>query len=313
MQDVSLSIIIPTLRREEMRRCLASIEKYTADIRYEVLIIAPFDWPDQSDVVLVREEKPEGVYRAVSRGFEVAAGEYVIHMPDDARATPGWAQNMISFVEAHPGLVEGNFRHFDVRGERPEPGVYGRLYAPFLCMKRADIRRVGGLMDPHFRSFWGDPDLSLRVWHAGGEVRTCPDAWIYHADHDDTIHKRSLSQYFTADREAFMARWEPIYGVPGVPFRGSVPIAHQLPRTPPPERCTKLFQALMREDWTAMERLVTDAAGEVCVEALPVLYRTLCDRAASRSGGEVLQQALSWTRAAIHRWAMESGEISSPH
>ena len=126
---VLISVIIPSLRPLQLRQCLASIERYTADIEYEVIVVSPFDIDMSQNVVHVKESKSEGVYRAVAAGYERAKGEYIIHIPDDSRATPLWAVNMIAFMKPHDGeIFEGNFRHFDARGERPEPGFYGKLF-----------------------------------------------------------------------------------------------------------------------------------------------------------------------------------------
>jgi len=225
MDKPLVSVILPSLRPFQLAQCLASIERHTGDIDYEVVVVSPFDIEPHPNVVHVKETKSEGVYKAVANGYEQAKGEYIIHIPDDCRATPHWTANMIAFMRPHNDeIFEGNFRHFDVRGERPEPGIYGKLYAPFLCIRRDKVARIGGLMDCYYKSFWGDLDLSLRVWHCGGRVETCPNAWVYHADCNDDVYKRSHSSYFIYDRQAFIQRWHHLYAQPGESFLGSQPI-----------------------------------------------------------------------------------------
>lgn len=303
MPKVLVSMIIPSLRTAQLAQCLASIERYTAGIDYEVVVISPFDIEPRPHVFHIKEAKPEGVYRAVASGYEQAKGEYIIHIPDDSRATPLWAANMIAFMRPRDGeIFEGNFRHFDARGERPEPGIYGKLYAPFLCIRRDTVDRIGGLMDCYYKRFWGDPDLSLRVWHNGGKVETCPNAWVYHADCNDEIYKSSYNSYFIRDREAFIQRWHHIYAQPDESFLGSQPVktlkepaSSQLP----PEACAKLYVGIRRRDWKTVRNVLMSSSSDSCTypEGFPILYNYAVEMLrAPFTSQKTLYVVLQWLR-----------------
>ncbi len=304
MGEPVVSIILPSLRPSQLTQCLGSIERYTRGVGYEVVVVSPFDIESHPNVAHVKEDSPEGIYKAVALGYERARGEYIIHMPDDTRATPLWAANMIAFMRPHDnGIFEGNFRHFDARGERPEPGYYGKLFAPFLCIRRDKVDRIGGLMDCCYSSFFGDPDLSLRIWYHGGRVETCPNAWIYHADCDDQVHKSSDSSYFLRDREVFIKRWHHIYARPGdsKDFYASHPIDNQnLSPDLPPEECAKLYVSIKRRDWKTVKKAIMSSDGDVCIypEGFPILYDYVMGmmKSARTSNRKTLYSVLRWLR-----------------
>ncbi|MBI4232794.1 glycosyltransferase [Candidatus Peregrinibacteria bacterium] len=303
MDKPAVSIILPSLRLAQLKQCLASIKSYTVGITCEVIVISPFDIEPYPNVVHVKETKPEGVYKAVDSGYEQARGEYLIHIPDDSRATPHWAGNMIEFMRPYDNeIFEGNFRHFDVRGERPEPGIYGKLFAPFLCIRKDKADKIGGLMDCYYKSSWGDPDLSLRVWYNGGRVETCPNAWIYHADCNDEVHRESHDKYFIRDQQAFVRKWHHIYARPGESknFYASYPIEKQnlLPGLPP-EQCARLYVSIKRRDWQAVRAILTSKDTNFCFypEGLSILYDyTMETLKLPGVPGETLNPVLEWIR-----------------
>lgn len=272
-----ISIVIGSIRPLQLTSCLDSIHCCTGDINYEVVVVSPFEVPQHPKVVHVREKELRGYYNAIADGCEAAQGDYIIHIADDCRATPQWASNMIAFMNFHQGeIFEGSFRHFDVRGERPEQGHYGKLIAPFICIGRETLSRVGGMiMDTNYRRFFGDPDLSLKVWANGGNVLSAPDAWIYHCDYDDDQYKKAYNQYFEKDRQTFINRWYPVFG-----RQGDAPLGHEQPLRKgispielPPEQVTQIYASLQRRDWDTVENIIKFSKDCVYAEGFPVLHR----------------------------------------
>ena len=184
------SIVIPSLRPAVLNSCIKSIMK-SVGVTYEILV----------------DTEPGGKYKAVSRIMNKISGEYVLHIPDDVLLKPDSIKRMIDFCG--DGFVLGSFRTFSKKWN-VEDGpsiIYGLEYSRFPFIKTSFIDRVGGLMDTVFSSFYGDPDLSLRVWSAGGVVKTCPDAWLIGVEEEDLVHSSSKKQYERKDKEAFESRW----------------------------------------------------------------------------------------------------------
>lgn len=277
MNKPLISVILGSIRPSQLAQCLASIHNYTKDIDYEVVIVSPFDIEPHPNVVHIKEVEPKGYYKAVACGFERAKGQYIIHIADDNRATPHWAANMIAFMRPHDDeIFEGSFCHFDVRGERAEQGHYGKLIAPFICIRKDKAEQIGGLMDCYYKSFCGDPDLSLRVWHSGGRVETCPNAWVYHHDCDDELYEIRYDKYFNHDLQAFIRRWYPIFArLDDTPLGHEQPLGEQPSFTElPPEECTKIHVSLQRRDWKAVTNILSSKDSDACIypEGFPVLH-----------------------------------------
>lgn len=188
------------MRPQSMETLRDSIAVRVKD--YELIVISPYYI---SGVTLIKEDEPKGIYKAVEEGLKIAKGEYILHMPDDIHPTLGCVEVMEEFVGDK--FAVGNFRF---KREKPVPihAYYGKPYSwcPFISRKSLD--KLGGvLMDTHFTSFYGDPDLSLRMLKAGGEVLTCENAWMQMVGVADEIKKQSLEKYEQEDRRKFIERW----------------------------------------------------------------------------------------------------------
>ena len=88
--------------------------------------------------------------------------------------------------------------------------VFGRVFAGFMCMRRDKAELIGGFLDyPYYRAWFLDPDLSLRVWQAGGKVETCNDAQVLllPEPEGDIVASGNREKYYNRDGEAFRKRW----------------------------------------------------------------------------------------------------------
>jgi len=212
-----VSIIIASLRPNELKQCLESIHQCSAGIDYEVVVISPFDIEPHPRVVHIRERKPEGNYNAVAKGYRRAKGEYVVALSDDLVVTQGWLKSMVAFMRPHDNEVfQGRFRHMVAHGdvvlERPLMNYFGFMFSGFPCMRK-DKLQEGGLFDNKLlHGFWGDPDLGLRVWTNGGRVETCQDSVIVAYPCLDELDRTSKEKWQEADGKAFCQRWEPTFG-----------------------------------------------------------------------------------------------------
>lgn len=225
---MEVSIIIASLRPNELKRCLDSIYGCSEGIDYEVVVVSPFDIEPHPRVVHVKEKKAEGNYNAVAKGYKKAKGEYIVVLSDDLVVTQGWLQNMVAFMRPHDNEVfQGRFKHMvmhesggqSVVLERPLMNYFGYMFSGFPCMRRDKLDQIGGLFDNTLlHGFWGDPDLGLRVWSYtrvvgyNGSVQTCPDSVILAYPCLDELDRTSKEKWQQSDGEAFCRRWEPILG-----------------------------------------------------------------------------------------------------
>jgi GT2 family glycosyltransferase len=215
---MKLSIILPSLREDNLSKCLLSIYagSYTD---YEVIVIGKFDalfkfgnWWEETklNIKFIEDDKCIGTTYAIQKGLEEASGEYIVTLSDDARVCPYWDKHMINFLESlqQKKIIVGNFRVFDHTGEMPNIGYYGKQFSMFPIMRRSDIDKLGIYYSTEFNAYYSDPDLGIRINQANGIIATCPIAFIYHIFNDDTIYAQNKIRYWFDDEKKFKTKWK---------------------------------------------------------------------------------------------------------
>lgn len=258
-----ISVILPSLRPEKARKCIDSIAETSEGVNYEVVVVSPLNMSElllgcqgYHRIKFVHEEKKEGSCKANTLGYENAAGKYVFAMADDQRLGQDCLKNLIGFMRPHDQeIFLAGARCCGVYGAAPECKTYGFYYAFNPCIRRDLVQPVGGFYDPYYKSYYGDPDLSMRVWHHGGRVELCPDAWVeFHNEFDD-LDFESHDDYAERDFKAFFERWHPIYGhlvKSSNEMDINVGNKYAFPGIPP-EKCTRLIVFLRKRDWAALK------------------------------------------------------------
>lgn len=190
---MELSILIPSARPKRFREFLKSVVRNTDGIDYEFVV----------------EQKRGVLYEIINELFDRAQGEYVVLICDDCYVQPDWAKNMLRFMKKHPPMTIGSFKLM-IEGKDAKPIVYyDKLCAIIPCVRREEVKaRYGYLLDPEFKRFYGDPDLSLRYWSVGGNVVECPNAKVDMYRWRDTIKSNDVRSYFDVDDKAFKQRWD---------------------------------------------------------------------------------------------------------
>ena len=207
-----LSILLPSLRPDAVRRKVEEFLLTNADVDYELVIVSPFKVEGER-VVHVPETERRGVIHAINEAYRHDKGQYIVLWSDDATPEHGCLRRMLDFVRNKPIPFLASFRRRGLNGKEAEQwAVYGKLYAGWLCAARQTFDRVGGLFEPSFKNYWADPDLSLRVWKQGGKVEVCKDAWIGVEQIDDQVKSDNLSSSFDKDTSVFFERWHSEFG-----------------------------------------------------------------------------------------------------
>ena len=221
-----LSIIIVSYNtRELLRACLSSIvETLASDVPYEIIVVdnASVDGSVEMlrefpQVKLVESEKNLGFAAANNRGLALSSGRYLLLLNSDTVLRKGALQELVDFLETHPGVGvvtgrlmygDGSFQHsafsfptlwmtfFDffplnhrfvdsrLNGRYPK-GAYA---APFeidhplgACMmvRREVLEQVGPLSEDYFM-YCEEIDWCLRIKAAGWRIYCQPKAEIVH-------------------------------------------------------------------------------------------------------------------------------------
>ncbi|MHB8124404.1 MAG: glycosyltransferase family 2 protein [Desulfitobacteriaceae bacterium] len=259
-----ISVILPTLRPEKAWKCIENIASSSEGINYEVVVVSPLNMRDllvgckgYQRIIFVLEKNKEGSCKANTLGYENATGKYIFALADDHRLGQDCLKNLLEFMRPHDHeRFLAGARCYGVYGAAPECKTYGFYYAFNPCIQKNVVKHVGGFYDPYYKSYYGDPDLSMRVWHSGGKVELCPDAWVeFHNEFDD-VDFESHDDYAERDFNAFFKRWHPIYGhLVNSNNEKDINIGNKytFPGIPP-EKCTRLIVFLRKKDWSALKK-----------------------------------------------------------
>lgn len=217
MNNIKLSIILPSLRENNLNKCLKCIYS-NSFTNYEVIVVGNFEplfllggWWNQTNlnIKFIDDDKCIGTTYAIQRGFEKATGEYIVTLSDDALVCPHWDDHMIAFLEKQPTnkIVLGNFRVYDHTGEMPKIGYYNRQFSMFPILKKSDIEKLGIYYSTEYNAFYSDPDLGMRVSEANGLIANCNTAIIYHIFNPDEGWLQRKENYMQRDEELFKSKW----------------------------------------------------------------------------------------------------------
>jgi len=205
-----ISVLLPTIRQDRFRRSFDSIHPAAGTVPYEVIIVADFE-SEALDCVapekhlhcrwIVRERR--GVVDAVNAAYQAARGEYLFLFNDESILEPGALEFLYDAAVERPGTIVSPL-HLPAF-----PFVYyGQPFVPFPFAHRDTFAQLGGMLDPAYKGFYADPDLSLRAHARGVPIHTVETAILHHTNVHDERHHEALGRYFERDRATFRARWD---------------------------------------------------------------------------------------------------------
>lgn len=207
-----VSLTLPSINQNLCEITVNKILEITRDVDYEIVVVSPFEIRAPK-VKWVLETERMGNLAAHQQAHLHSQGELIVTFTDDIEpAEPHWLKN------AHDFYLNRS-RHFFPYACGLNVGVfhivYGRLFPTFPMISRQSIEKVGPYYDPAYHSYYGDPDLALRVWAAGGRCECCPKARVRGIkDRLGTARPRDSEpgSWHQRDLETFLNRWHHIYG-----------------------------------------------------------------------------------------------------
>lgn len=159
-------------------------------------------------IVVVRQDANSGFAAASNAGARAASGELLLFLNNDTIPIEGWLDALLAAADDHPeaaafgakllwpdnvvqhaGVViaQGGLPHHIYAGfPSGHPAVNAAREMPAVtaaCMlvRRAAFEAAGGF-DESYLNGYEDVDLCLRLRQAGGAVRYCPEAVVYHLE-----------------------------------------------------------------------------------------------------------------------------------
>jgi len=245
----NVSIVIPCQDRMAFARsCLATLRETLPSWFRGEIIVVDFDSSDGTASVLtrlrtddrirvVRINSNRNVLAACNRGAQVARGDYLLFLDQDAVLLPGWLSPMLSvFAEyGDAGAVGGKLLFEDgslreagrlvfADGSAAQigsfdPDVEAPLYlyvrevdsvsGGFLMTPRSLFRELGGF-DARYRVGHYENDYCFSVRAAGRRIYYQPESVMVSVDgmRAGSDLAPALKQYQVVDRKIFAARWQ---------------------------------------------------------------------------------------------------------
>ncbi|MCS7021596.1 MAG: glycosyltransferase family 2 protein [Gemmataceae bacterium] len=245
--------MIPTHRGGEILcRCLDSLRRH-APQGTEVIVVDDGSTADTVSGIVrahpgvryVRLSRQRGFCQAANVGIEIASGNIVELLNDDAEVTAGWARAALrhfatpSVVAVAPlvlyrsGIPE-NPPRIDSAGDDYDPGGFawkrghGRPWdhrLPVLLRRSGPVQSVSGCaafyrreallavggFDMRFKAYFEDVDLSLRLRQRGGQIIYEPASMVWHigASSYGLVPRRRLLELQSCNEERlFWKHWE---------------------------------------------------------------------------------------------------------
>lgn len=150
-----------------------------------------------------------GSSRVLAQAFKAtwAQNKYIAWLSEICLPAPGALDKMVSWLGGN-GPKVAEFRTFPpvTAGHYRVCTILGKQYARWGMVSRATLKAIGGFFDETFVAHYGDVDLSLRCWKAGGSVGTCTDAII-----EMNGHWHVSTAPNSQDEANFIAKWSKDY------------------------------------------------------------------------------------------------------
>jgi hypothetical protein len=207
------SILLCSLFPEMFDRALANVYETCGGADYEIVAVTPFA-VDRPRVRWVKEAEAKGTVYAYDTAYRHSTGDYIFGFNDDSILQPGWLGHVLAFIAAREQL----FFPYSC-GLHTVPGgvgtLFGLYYPYYHFTGRRSVEAAGGWIRPIFRAHFGDGDLAMRIWAAGGRCEVCRDALIAPVERRESLPEsavRNRQDVIYRDVQTFLGEWGERFG-----------------------------------------------------------------------------------------------------
>ncbi len=240
-----VSVVVVTYNNlEYTRACLSSLELYSDYANMEVIVVDNASSDDTpayleewrlggADRQVILNTDNRGFAAANNQGLELADGEYLVMLNNDAYVTPGWIATLVSHMRRNPvlgmlGPVTNNIgnearieiNYADMEAMLGAAGEYTRRHAgqltplhtaAFFCvmMPRRVYEKIGALDEAFGIGMFEDDDYCRRVQQAGWTIACADDVFIHHnlsASFNKIKHEKRQAM-FEQNKAIYEAKW----------------------------------------------------------------------------------------------------------
>ena len=235
------SIIILTYNNLEYTKgCLESIQKYTEEGTYELIIIdnhstdQTVEWlKKQKNLKVIYNEENLGFPKGCNQGIQLASKENdILLLNNDTIVTANWLKNLQTclYSDASIGAVgptcnqdenlQGSDFTYETFSEMQEKALKNNISDPnrweekvfligfCLLIKREVINKIKTLDEAYTPGYIEDNDLCLRILKENYRLILCHDVFIHH--YLGTAFRKNLNTFYpilNKNREYFLDKW----------------------------------------------------------------------------------------------------------
>lgn len=208
MEMPRLSVVVASYGRPSaLCRCLTALHQMPPT-GVEIVVVADAEGLAAiarlgfADRLKTREQVSPNISRARNAGLELAAGDLVAFIDDDAVATPSWAGNIQNAFGKAPDLaaatgpvlgrngisvqwgpmavdLRGRDRRMEDGAEPLPTGHVRKLHGTNMVFRRSLLEDIGGF-DPAFSYYLDDTDMAVRCGSSGLNSAWLPDVIVHH-------------------------------------------------------------------------------------------------------------------------------------
>ena len=222
-----ISVIIPTVGRSILRRCLRSIAD-GSELPGQVIVVDQSSNPEIRGWLKELEERgvetkhlpslQTGKASAVNRGVECANTEFIAITDDDCLVAPDWLRNMRAHLKAHPSTVVTG--RVEAAGDEAVPLVvtsmstatYSRPRLKFDTLSGGNmgvaltVMNQVGLLDEDLRCS-EDGEWAYRALRTGVQIKYTPDVVVFHYGWRDTMERQQRYREYAKGSGRFYGKY----------------------------------------------------------------------------------------------------------
>lgn len=224
-----LSYVIPVWNKhpivtELCRKALRSIDEFTKGLSYEVICIDNRS-PEHESMTQVQLRElwgnakvislPEnlGFGKACNLGFQLARGQYVCCMNDDAELVEDSCTMLLEVMQKngiHVGMPENwnACQHYKLPKTNQIMGDSWRFGAFWVSTKELIWDKFQGFDEEYEMCYWEDSDLWRRLESKGYVIKGWRGTWVKH--HGNASRLPNMPEFFNRNKARYEAKWGPV-------------------------------------------------------------------------------------------------------
>jgi glycosyltransferase involved in cell wall biosynthesis len=243
LSNKGISIVLGSYnRRKFLPLTITTIRKELeqSDVPYEIIVVdggsmdGSIQWLiEQKDIItIIQHNRGEWRGKAIKRrswgyfinlGFKSAKGKFICMLSDDCLVIPGAIRNGYQLFQKkllsgeNVGAIAFYWRDWPIMDKYSVHTFYGLINVNHGIFLREALEKVNFADEETYNFYYGDVDLTFKLYEEGYSVIPCEDSFVEHYLHANLSNRATNNLTQLADQKSFIQKWkEKILQVPGL-------------------------------------------------------------------------------------------------